>query len=426
MTIRRKGLTRRAALAGMAGLGTLAVTAEPAAQGQPVQAPAPFEKVAIRGKAGPGLEPLDEAMLRIMDRHGIPGGAFALARDGKLRLAKGYGWSNLSTGAPVEPTTAFGLASLSKPLTAVGILMLVEQGKLNLDDAVFDILTDIKPPRGVRVDARLSDITVRECLNHSAGWDREVSGDPVYWEPQMCRAFRTRPPVSPRQFLEFMLTQPLEFKPGTEQKYSNVGYVVLGEIIAKVSGQSYERFITNNVLKPMGITGVGLHGLDGKYTVGEAVRHLAGTLIALPAMLLPMVNAAAGWSGSVVDMARFLTNLDGSRGDPVLSDKTRRLMIEKPTDPLKPFADGTWVGLGWDRVFVKDKTFGYFKDGSYQGMRCFMKRLPTGVNWVLLYNASMEFDPQDMGLARHAVEEVHKLVEGIDKYPEIDLFKEYP
>jgi N-acyl-D-amino-acid deacylase len=426
MTTRRKGLTRRAALAGMAGLGGLAVTAERTVRGQPVQPPAPFEKVPVRGQAGPGLEPLDLAMLEIMDRHGIPGGAFALAKDGRLILAKGYGWANLTTGAPVEPTTTFGVASLSKPITAVAILLLVEQRKLSLDDAVFDILTDIKPPRDARVDPRLADVTVRQCLNHSGGWDRGVTGDPVYWEPQICRAFRLRPPLSPRQFLDFMLTVPLNFKPGTEQKYSNVGYTILGEVVAKVSGQAYDRFIIDKVLKPMGITRAGLHGLDGKYTVGEALRHLAGTLIALPAMLLPMVNAAAGWSASAVDMARFLCNLDGTRGDPVLSDKTRRLMLEQPPAPLKPAKDGTWIGLGWDQVFVKDKTVGYLKDGSYQGMRSFMKRLPTGVCWVLLYNASMEFDPQDTRLAAHAVQEVHQVVEGIEKHPDVDLFKEYP
>jgi N-acyl-D-amino-acid deacylase len=426
MTTQRLGLTRRDALAGLAGLGGLAVTAGASAQDQPSQPVPGFEKVPVKGKAGPGLEPLDAAMLDIMDRHGIPGAAFAVARDGKLLLAKGYGWANVTTGAAAEPTTLFGLASLSKPVTAVATLKLVEQGKLGLDDAVFGILRDVQAPAGARVDPRLADVTVRQCLNHSGGWDRGVKGDPVNWEPQICRAYRVRAPLSPRQFIEFMLSRSLDFKPGTEQKYSNVGFVILGEVIAKVSGQPYDRYVIDNVLKPMGITRAGLHAFDGKYMVGEAVRCLAGTLVALPAMLLPMINAAGGWSASVVDMARFLTNLDGSRGEPVLGEKTRQLMIEQPADPLKPRENGTWFGLGWDSVVVKDKTFGYYKDGSYQGMRTFMKRLPGGVNWALLYNASMEFDPQDTRLAANTVQEVHQLVEGNDKYPDVDLFKEYP
>jgi CubicO group peptidase (beta-lactamase class C family) len=428
MTTRRKGLTRRAALAGLAGIGGLAATPpELMAQGQPGQPPprAP-EPYPITGKAGPGLEPLDQAMLNIMSRHGLPGAAFAMARDGKLILAKGYGWSNVATGTPADPETLFGLASLSKPLTAVGTLKLVEQGKLGLDDRVFDLLNDIKPPPGAQGDPRLKTITVRQCLNHSGGWDRGVAGDPINWEPQICRAYRVPPPLSAVQFLSFMLTQGLDFDPGTQQKYSNIGFVILGEVISRVSGLPYDRYLSDQVLKPMGIKRAGLHGFDGKYIIGEAVRCLAGTLVPLPPMLLPMINAAGGWTASVVDMVRFLTNLDGSRGEPVLGEKMRKAMLEPPTDPLKRRDSGTWFGLGWDAVIIKDKAMAYYKEGSYQGMRTFMKRLPSGINWALLFNASMEFDPQDTQVAANVVREVHDLIDANTKYPDIDLFKDYP
>ena len=134
----------------------------------------------------------------------------------------------------------------------------------------------------------------------------------------------------------------------------------------------------------MGITRAALHPAAGRYLAKEALRYLAGTLLSLPAMRLPMVNATGGWTASVVDMVRFLTNLDGSRGKSVLAEKTRKLMIEPPPEPLKPRPDGTWFGLGWDSVAVKGRTFGFYKEGSYQGMRTFMKRLPTGVCWAPL------------------------------------------
>src|SRR5262249_41534435 len=105
--------------------------------------------------------------------------------------------------------------------------------------------------------------------------------------------------------------------------------------------------------------------------------------------------------------------------------KMRRAMVEPPPAPLKPRADGTWFGLGWDMAAVEGQQFGYVKDGSYQGMRTYMKRLPNGGNWALLYNASMEFDPQDAELARAAVRDVLKSVEAIDKHPDIDLFDQY-
>jgi hypothetical protein len=77
-------------------------------------------------------------------------------------------------------------------------------------------------------------------------------------------------------------------------------------------------------------------------------------------------------------------------------------------------------------VLVEGKAVTYFKNGSNPGMRTFLKRLPTGVNWALLYNASMEFDPVDMHLLASTVKEVHQLLKRLDKYPDIDQFKEYP
>jgi N-acyl-D-amino-acid deacylase len=435
MTTPHKKVTRRAALTRIAGIGGLAAAAQAGvvpgvrtlgfAQAQERFRP-PDEEVPIKGKAGPGLEPFDKAMLAIMDRHGVPGAALAVAKNGKLLLAKGYGWANVATGDGVEPDTLFGLASLSKSFTATAILLLIDQGKLEIDAPVFELIKHIKPPRGAKVDPRFLDITVRQCLNHSGGWDRNVTGDPINWEPQICRALKLRPPVSSQDFLSFTFAVPLNFPPGTNAVYSNVGYVILGEIIAKVSGQSYERFIVENVLKPMGIKRAALHPAEGRYLKGEALRHLAGSLIPLPPMQMPMLDATGGWTCTAVDVARFLTNLDGSRGESLLSEKARKLMIEAPPKPLKPRENGTYFGLGWDEVAVNDKGYTYFKDGSIQGMRTFMKRLPSGINWALLYNASMEFDRLDAQVVGSTIQEVHELVEKFEKYPEIDLFKEYP
>jgi CubicO group peptidase (beta-lactamase class C family) len=422
----RRKPTRRQMLTGLGGLAVTAGMPAAHAADAPKRAPALEEVVPISGKAGPGMEPFDPAMLKIMDRHGIPGAALAIAKDGKLLLAKGYGWSNVVTGATVKPDTLFGLASLSKPFTAVAALKLVEAGKLGLDDAVFPIIKQIKPPAGVRVDPLLRTVTVRQCLNHTGGWDRMASGDPIYWEPQICRALLAHPPLAPEHFLSFMMSRPLDFKPGTLSRYSNVGYIVLGEVIEQVSGQPYRRFVQEQVMRPMGIQRGVIHANDGKYFDGESHRYLAGTLLGLPPLQSPMLDAAGGWSCSAVDLVRFLTNLDGSRGKSVFAEKTRQLMLAPPPAPLKPRDDGSYVGLGWDNVTEKDKAYSYIKDGSYQGIRTFMKRAATGVNWALVYNASMEFDPQDRHLAASTVADVKSLVDSHEKYHDNDWFKEYP
>jgi CubicO group peptidase (beta-lactamase class C family) len=421
-----KKLTRRAALSGFGltvATGALAPTME-ASAAQPQGQRDPFAAIPITGQAGPGLGAFDNAMRTIIDRHGLAGAALGIAKEGRLVFAKGYGWSDVARSEQVQPETLFGLASLSKSITAVATLKLVEQGRLRLDDRVFDHL-NIQAPAGARVDPRVRTITVRQCLNHSGGWDRMVNGDPIGWEPQICRALRLRPPLSPRQFLTFAVTMPLDFDPGTAQRYSNVGYIILGELVATLAKQDYVRYVQEQVLRPMGITRAALHRTDGKYLNGEATRHLPGSLIPLPPMLLPMVDATGGWSASVVDMVRFLTNLDGSRGTPVLNERTRRLMIEPPPAPLKVPANGVYPGLGWDSVNIKDKAYTVFKEGSYQGMRTFMKRLPTGVCWCLAYNASMDFDAVDTQIANNTIHDVRRVVEGMEKYPNIDLFKEY-
>lgn len=191
-----------------------------------------------------------------------------------------------------------------------------------------------------------------------------------------------------------------------------------------MSGQSYEKYVQENVLAPMGIRHASLHPVNGVYFKNEARRYLAGTETELPPWQQQYSDAAGGWTASAVDMVRFLTALDGSRGKPLLNEKTVKTMLEL-TPPLQARANGTHVGLGWDSVLLNDKEYGYFKDGSWFGMRTFMKRNPNGVNWVLLFNASMNPDTNDTKLAADAVQEIRRRVESLEKYPDIDLFREF-
>jgi N-acyl-D-amino-acid deacylase len=360
-----------------------------------------------------------------MGRHGIPGAALAVAKNGKLVFVRGYGWANLATGELVQPDTLFGVASLSKSFTAVAILKLVEQGKLTLEDHAFEILNHIKPFPGATVDPRLARITVRQLLNHSGGWDHKASGDPVNWTTQVQLRSGSRNPVTAEQLIAFTMGIPLDFEPGTDSKYSNFGYIVLGEVIAKVSGQTYGTYVRQEVLTPMGIRRAGLHPLNGPYFPNEARRYMSGSETELPPWQQQKSDAAGGWTASAVDMIRFLTALDGSNGKPFLSDKVFRQMVELPPPPLKARANGTHVGLGWDSVVLPGKEFGYFKDGSWFGMRCFMKRLPTGVNWVLLFNASMQPDVLDTQIAQDAVKQARDELDRLEKFPNVDLFPEY-
>jgi N-acyl-D-amino-acid deacylase len=392
------------------------------------QPPVPPEgkRVMISGKAGPDLEPVDRAMFTILQRHAVPGAALAIVKDGRLVYARGFGWADVQARQVVQPTTLFGLASLSKTFTAVAILKLVDQGKLSLDDRAFDILAHIKPPPGCAIaDPRIRRITIRQLLNHSGGWNRALGGDPVNWSQRVADALDVSLPISAEQMASYLLTLPLDFEPGTDNQYSNFGYTVLGLVIEKVSGKRYHEFVLEQVLAPAGIEHAALSGLTGKYLPGEARRYLVGIPQPLPVLRMPMNDAAGGWCASVVDVARFLTALDGSRGKPLLSVRSFQAMIEPPSPPLKRLPDGSWVGLGWDRVETQETRFGYFKDGNYHGVRAFMKRLPSGVQWVLLLNVSTQPDGLDSRISAAAKEEVHQLLERTSTYPRIDLFGEF-
>jgi CubicO group peptidase (beta-lactamase class C family) len=396
----------------------------PALAQQPPRPPEPLYPVT--GKAVANSEVLDKVVVTIMSRHGIPGAALAIARNGKLVFARGYGWANLASNEVAQPDTLFGLASLSKPLTAAAVLKLVDQGKLGLDDRAFDILDHIKAMPGTKVDPRLSRITVRQLLNHSGGWNHQASGDPVNWTTQMQLKRGDRTPVTAEELISFTMSVPLDFEPGTDSRYSNFGFIVLGEVVAKVSGQPYEKYVRDHVLAPMGSARTSLHPLNGQYFPKESRRYLTGTENELPPWQQKYSDAAGGWTASAVDMVRFLTALDGSRGKAFLSEKTFKQMIDLPPSPLKPRENGTYIGLGWDSVIQNEKGYGYFKDGSWHGMRSYMKRLQNGTSWALLFNASMQPDVLDMKLTTDAVKEIRQEVERLDKFPDIDLFAEFP
>jgi N-acyl-D-amino-acid deacylase len=385
----------------------------------------PEPEVPVTGEAGPGLGAFDKAVLDIMNRHGIPGASLSIAKDGRLVFARGYGWANLGTGEKVQPTTLFGLASVSKPLTATAIFKLIEEGKLSLDDRAFAILNHIKPPPGIRPDPRLNQITIRHLLNHSAGWNRMISGDPLNWAPKISQYFRVPMPIKPAHVVAYMYLVPLNFNPGAQWQYSNVGYVILGEIIAKVSGQSYEDYVRTRVLTPMGIRRVLFTGPQETYAGDQSRCYLPGNGVQLPPLQMPWCAGAAGWNISTVDLVRFLTAFDGSRGKAFLQEKSRQTMFALPPPPLRPRPDGTHAGLGWPVVTSAGDSYSYMHDGMWNGMRTFMKRTSKGVNWALAFNVSVQADMLDQQMIKAIVEEVRAEVERIEKYPDIDLFKKY-
>jgi N-acyl-D-amino-acid deacylase len=404
-------------------------------------APAPLqpERVAalLPTKVGPGglpmtgkaldvLAPLDEAMEKIMLRHGIPGASVAITKNGKLVFARGYGWSHFERKELASPISLFGLASVSKCFTALAVLKLVEEGKLKLDQKAFDFFKGLKPPPRMVVDPRLGQITIRQLLNHTGGWDRDKSGDPINWSYQVSQRLGVPMPIGDEHLIRFMLGVPLDFAPGTRAVYSNFGFILLGQIVARVSGQPYEEYVRIKVLKPMGIQAARMHDREGTYFKGEARRYNPGFLQAMPPYNLPWTDASGGWTASAVDLARMMTALDGSRtGKPFLPDELMNEMMAPPPPPVKSRPDGSHFGLGWDTVKKLPKGNGYQKGGAWPGVRSAVKHRVDGVDTVIVSNALAQLDQLDFQMANDAIREVHEVMNDIKEWPKVDLFEEY-
>ena len=166
-----------------------------------------------------------------------PGVAVIVVRDGGIIFRKGQGIANLELEVPIEPDMVFRLGSLTKQFTAVAILMLAEQGKLTLDDSISKFLPDYPTHDHL--------ITIKHLLTHTSGIKSYTSMPE--WPPLWRKDFTVQ------ELIDFFKHQPMEFAPGKRWAYNNSGYVLLGAIIEKVSGQTYEEFIQQSIFEPLGM-----------------------------------------------------------------------------------------------------------------------------------------------------------------------------
>jgi CubicO group peptidase (beta-lactamase class C family) len=167
-----------------------------------------------------------------------PGAAVLVMQDGKPVLRKGYGLANVELGVPIQSDMVFELGSITKQFTATAILMLAERGRISLTDDVTKYLPDY-PTHG-------RSITVEHLLTHTSGIP-SYTGLPE-WLPKMKEDF------TPQQIIDLFKDKPLEFEPGERWAYSNSGYILLGAILEKVSGKTYEDFVEQEIFKPLGMT----------------------------------------------------------------------------------------------------------------------------------------------------------------------------
>jgi D-alanyl-D-alanine carboxypeptidase len=181
-----------------------------------------------------------------------PGAAVLVVKDGRVLLRKAYGTAVMEMGVPLRPEHVFRTGSITKQFTAVATLMLVNEGKISLDDEITKFFPDY-PTHGRR-------ITVEHLLTHTSGI-RSYTGIPA-WRPTM------RTDVSVQQLVDVFRNEPMDFAPGEQWSYNNSGYVLLGAIIEKVSGQSYADFVAKRIFEPLGMR-ASQYGESGAVVAGR-------------------------------------------------------------------------------------------------------------------------------------------------------------
>jgi N-acyl-D-amino-acid deacylase len=301
----------------------------------------------------------------------------------------------------------FRIGSNSKVLTSMAVLHLKDQGLINLDAKFLDILTQYQVASGG--DARLRDITIRDLLRHSGGWDRDKTGDPMGWQGKISDALHLAMPVLCPDIIQYMMSQPLDFAPGTKQVYSNFGYCILGRVVEKISGQRYEHYVRDQVLAPMDVHAMSIgysHSLTERGPQEVKYYDYNGAPIVLSvfpgehdatysygSFEILSLDACGGWIGSPVDLVRAMTAIDGTRSGPFLTEAT---MTEFTADPKLPDWNTDqhfWYGLG---IFVGPDPLRWFHGGSINGTESQWLRDGNGYAWSIMTN-SLSQDPSKLG-----------------------------
>ena len=370
------------------------------------------------GDAVETLAPLDAWMRQIMTEHKIPGGSLAVIKDGKLIYARGFGYADREAKTPVQPESLFRIASVSKPITAVAILKLAEQGKLKFDDKVLDYI-DAEPflPEGRKIDERWNQVTLAHCLAHTCGWDRGVSYDPMFQALRMSREMKVPLPIEPVHIIRYQRGMPLDFDPGSRYAYSNFGYSLLGRVIEKVSGRPYEAHVREEVFAPLGITAPRIgkslahERADGevKYYVvndgtGVAVTGPAGgnedekVPISYGSWRQETLDAHGGWIASTIDLAKFGAAIDlvdqgkATRGK-LLSPASVKEMFSPRIDMKNPEGQVTGqYGYGW--MLKKHDDLGDYSahGGALACTAASLIHFQDGLNVAVLFNLGQAAD----------------------------------
>jgi CubicO group peptidase (beta-lactamase class C family) len=374
--------------------------------------------------SGTGFDECERYVNSFMRKWTIPGASIAIAKDGKLIFAKGFGLADTAAKIITQPFSKFRVASVSKLVTAVAIMKLQEEGKLSVDDRVFGpegILNDSVycHPR----DKRAFNITVAHLLSHEGGWTQRY-GDQMFMPHVVASQMHTEMPVDTKTIVRFALGKRLHFTPGMGRAYSNLGYAILGLVIEKVTGMPYGEYCRKKILEPLGIydmvlaKNLSFQKAQFEVTYYEPAgmplkQSIYGTGEMVPVRYggndIEALGGAGSWLATSPDLMRLLLAVDGFSNRPdFLNQESVRFMTDN---------DNNYAPVGWKSTFINGT---WTRTGSFSGTAAMMKRQPDGISWVVLLNSSTWNGPE---IHPYIDRMMTRFIAAVKDWPETDLFQ---
>jgi CubicO group peptidase (beta-lactamase class C family) len=230
---------------------------------------------------------VDEYIRSEMTKQHIPGLALLVSRGGQIIRAQGYGMANLELEVPVKPETIFQSGSVGKQFTATAVMMLVEEGKMGLEDP----LTKYFP----EAPATWKQVTIRELLSHTAGFT------------DYPKDFDMRKDYTEAELLKIVESIPLAYPPGTSWSYSNLGFLTLGLVLHKVTGEFYGDFLQERIFRPLGMSTTRIISETDIVPNRAAGYQLVKGELENQEWVSPLLNTTADGSlyFSIVDLAKW-------------------------------------------------------------------------------------------------------------------------
>lgn len=374
----------------------------------------------------PQLEDMENKIKRYLLRWEINGAQIAVTRNDSLLYVKGFGWADMEKKQEMQPSNIMRLASVSKLLTAVGVMRLAEVGTLKLSDHVFGpkgILNDTAFTNAIK-DQRYLDITVEQLLRHKAGFTTGA-GDPMFSTRYIMMQNRLTTPPDNNTLMKILLKRRLGFTPGTAKRYSNVGYTLLSMIIEKKTRMSYEDYMRKFVFEPAGCYDFHIAGSYEKDRRKNEVKYYmhkgsepvyeynnSGRMVekCYGENDIPNLKGAGAWCASAAELSRLVASIDLLPGvKDILSKKSVEFMTREMPDHD--------FSIGWNFC---PKGRPWIRTGSLSGTSALVLRYPDGECWILITNTSTW---KGHGFSNDTMRLFERLrQENRDKFPKRNLF----